>query len=280
MKKIILTGATSGLGLAAAKEFAQQNHHLILCCRNMIKGEKVLNELKALVPNSKIELFEVDLSDLSSIETFISEIKESFDSIDVLINNAGVFSERKEYTKDGYELTIGINYIGTFALTYGLLPLLKNSEKSRILNIVSRAGLYGKIRLTDNLFTKPNKGFPPYANSKLAEILFSIKLAEELDTENITVNAVHPGKVDTSIMIGDTFMMKLMYKLTKKKFITPEEGSKVIIDVATSDKYNDITGKMIEREGIIKYNDKCLDADLREKLHSFTITELQKNITK
>ena len=278
MKKIILTGATRGLGLAAAKELAQQKHHLILCCRNMVKGEKVQNELKNIVPNSSIDLFEVDLSDLSSIERFISEINDSFDSFDVLINNAGVFSERKEDTKDGYELTIGTNYIGTFALTYGLLPLLKNAPNSRIVTIVSRAGLYGRIRLTEDLFTKPNKGFPPYANSKLAEILFSIKLSEELASDNITVNAVHPGKVDTSIMVGDTFMMKLMNRLTKKKFMTPEEGAKVIIDVATSDKYKGTTGKMIEREGIIEYNDKCLDVDLREKLHSFTITELQKRL--
>lgn len=280
MKRIILTGATSGLGLAAAKALSQQNHHLIIACRNMTKGEEVLKALKKLAPNSKIELFQVDLSDLTSIETFISRINESFDSIDVLINNAGVFSERKHFTKDLYELTIGTNYIGTFALTYGLIPLLKKSTDSRILNIVSRAGLYGKINITKDLFTKANKGFPPYANSKFAEILFSIKLSEELEADHINVNAVHPGKVDTSIMIGDTFMMKLMNRMTKKKLISPEEGAQIIIDVATSDDYKNMTGKMIESEGVIEYNNRCLDVDLRDSLHAFTMKALENKIIK
>lgn len=263
--KILITGATSGIGLETAKKLVH-NHHLILACRNMDKAGKVKDQLGQINPDLKLDIYHLDLSDIGSIKTFTQAIKTDFSSIDVLINNAGVFSERKAFTKDGFEMTVGTNYLGTYLLTDELIDLLKTSPHARIINVVSRAGMYGKIH--KDMFTKPNKGFPPYANSKLAEIMWTITLADQLKGQ-VSVNAVHPGKVDTSIMVGETFMMKLVGKMNKKKLTPPEEACQIIVDMALESAYK-TSGKLYERQGLIAYNKKCLDRDKASELDLMT----------
>jgi len=275
MKTIVLTGPTSGIGYEAARKFALKGHRLILACRQMDKANKLIEELKTINRNGDYRAIHMDLSDLESINNFIDALYASGQVIDILINNAGLYSEHRRRSKDGYELTMAANYLGTVYLTLGLLEILSGSDHARVINLVSRAGLFANLSLSDDIFTKSNKGFSAYSKSKLAEMMFTVSLSKYLKDNSITVNAVHPGTVDTSIMIGNTLMMKIVYRLKKSKMISALEASEVIVDTALSSEYNHVTGQLIESKGFIPYTKQFDDENLLKELFKKTLDELK-----
>lgn len=276
MKKIIVTGATSGIGLETAKQIAQKGHHVILACRNLEKGKVVRDTLLKTSPNSEVSLFQVDLADLASIKSFCLEINKVYDSIDVLINNAGVFSDTIKWTKNGYELTLGTNFLGQVFLTDLLLPLLINTGQARIVNICSEAALYGRLKVSDKLFKKAGKGFLAYSKSKFAQLLFTLDLAETLKTTNIIAFAVHPGQVASNIWKGESLLMKIVGPINMKKYLKPEIAAHIVVKAAFSDQYAYSNGKFIKESGEIIYNKRCLDPVLRKELMAFTRHELNR----
>lgn len=272
MSRIIITGATSGIGLATARALGAMGHELILGCRNMTKADKLQKSLKEEGIEAKI--FQVDLAHLESVEGFCDRILKAYDHIDILINNAGVFSDSKKRTQDGFELTIGTNYISHYLLTERLLPLIIASESGRIVNISSKAALYGRIKTDESFYTKPTKGFRAYAKSKLAQVLYTIDLAKRLKIHNVMVNAIHPGEVATNIWQGESLLMKLIGPIIQRRYLKPEEATKICVQVALGELYGDTTGQLIEDGGIMKLNKHCMDDNLRE-----AVIELAKKVT-
>lgn len=264
MKRIIITGATSGIGLAITNALGAMGHELILGCRNMTKGRQLQMLLKE--KSIDVTLFEVDLGHLTSVENFCHNILEQYDQVDVLINNAGVFSDTKKTTQDGFELTIGTNFISHFLLTEMLLPLITFGDSGRIVNISSEAALYGRIKTDETFYTKPAKGFLAYAKSKLAQVLYTIDLSERLAPDNVTVNAVHPGHVSTNIWKGDSLLMKLVGPINKRRYLSPEQAAKICVDVAVGEAYGQMTGQLIESKGVMKLKKRCLDVELRQEV--------------
>jgi len=264
MKRIIITGATSGIGLAMTNALGAMGYELILGCRNMSKGLRLQEILKE--KGIEVMLFEVDLADLASIEVFCQNILNQYNEIDVLINNAGVFSDTKKTTTDGFELTIGTNFIGQVSLTEKLIPLMTTGDVSRIVNISSEAALFGRIRTDESFYTKPTKGFRAYAKSKLAQVLYTMDLADRLAAENVVVNAVHPGHVSTNIWRGDTLLMKIVGPINQLRYLSPDVAAKICIEVAVGETYSHVTGKLIEAKGLMKLNSRCLDVELRKKV--------------
>ena len=161
-------------------------------------------------------------------------------------------------------------------LTKLILPLIKKADKGRIVNISSEAALFGRIKITDSLFTKEGKGFIAYSKSKLAQLLYNIDLAEELKDENISVNAVHPGHVATNIWKGESLLMKIIGSMNTKKNMSSEKAAKICVEVALSDEYSNKTGMFYEKDGEIAYNKRCLDNDLRRNLMQMTNRILMK----
>ena len=276
MKTVLITGATSGVGLGMAKQISKMGHHLILACRNMDKAKKILDDLKKATPSLKVDILALDLADIASIKQFSSELNEKFDSIDVLINNAGVFVDSNQKKKDGYDMTMGVNFLAQVLLTRLMIPMLKRSEHARIINISSEAALFGSLKVKGDLFTKQNKGFLAYSKSKLAQILFNIDLAQELKASDIIVNAVHPGKVATNIWQGESLMMKIMGPINMKKYMSPDQAAKIGVAVAMDDEYSNVTGKFYRAEGEMQYNKRCLDQKLRSDLMDMTNSTVTK----
>ena len=196
-KTIIVTGANSGIGYQAALEFARKNAVVWLACRNEDKANAALKKIREQVPTAKVKYGHLDLSDLSTIKPFIEMIRKESKQIDVLVNNAGVAlgsGPRKE-SKDGFELTMSANHFGHFALTAALIPFLKKSNSPRVVNVSSSLHKRGTADFDDFDMKKKYNASKAYANSKLANLQFSLELQKRADDAGwkLTVATAHPG---------------------------------------------------------------------------------------
>lgn len=201
-KIAIITGSNTGIGKFTALGLAKLGCTIILACRDTKKAESAKLEIQKQTGNKKIHVLALDLSDLDSVRIFAKTFREKFQTLDILINNAGVmaFYERR-LTKQGFEMQFGTNHLGHFLLTNLLLENLKRSERGRIINVASLAHNYAKCDFDD---IKSEKSYSPnsaYGRSKLANILFTRELAKKLEQEksNIKVVALHPGVVVTEL---------------------------------------------------------------------------------
>jgi len=208
-KVFIITGASSGLGKEATKQLADKNATIIMGVRVVNKTELVKQEILVQYPKSDIKIKHLDLGDLVSIEKFSDEIINEYDHLDVLINNAGVMMCPYSTTKDGFEIQMGTNHLGVFALTGRLMPLLKKTKNSRIIVTSSAAHKQGKIDFSDLNWTKRKYStIKAYGDSKLASLYFTYEFARKFgankDAPKIT--AAHPGWTKTDLQRHSALM--------------------------------------------------------------------------
>ncbi len=195
-KIAIVTGGASGLGFETALALASKNATVILAVRNMEKGNAAIEQIKTQLPGAAIFTMHLDLADLSSIHTFAKAFKDQYQRLDLLINNAGVMIPPFEKTKDGFELQMGTNHLGHFALTGQLISLIKSTLDSRIVNVSSMAHKIGNINLEDlNWANRIYSKWQAYGDSKIANLYFTFALAKKLETiaPKVIVAASHPG---------------------------------------------------------------------------------------
>lgn len=201
-KVVIITGATSGLGKEAAKVFAEKGATVIMPVRNAEKAKSVLEEILKLNPNAKIVIRSLDLSSLNSIKLFADDFLKSYNHLDILINNAGIMYCPYSKTQDGFEVQMGTNHLGPYALTANLMPLLVKTANSRIVNTASLAHLTGNIDFEDiNWENRKYKTMQAYADSKIANLYFHYELVKKLKGQNNAplVIAAHPGWTKTEL---------------------------------------------------------------------------------
>ena len=211
-KTIIITGATSGLGKEATKVLAQKNALVIMAVRNTEKGENVRKEILQENPKGTISMKELDLSSLSSIRRFAETINKEFETIDVLINNAGVMMCPYSTTEDGLEIQMGTNHFGHFALTGLLMPLIKKSDDGRVVVTSSIGHRSGDIDFEDiNWLNRKYKTTKAYGDSKLANLYFMHELSRKLKEENNPpiIAAAHPGWTSTDLQRHSLFFRVL-----------------------------------------------------------------------
>lgn len=201
-RTVVITGATSGIGKETAKVLVSKKAKVIIGARNRIKAERVIEEICQLYPEANIQLKELDLTSLTSVNAFADSVIEDIDQLDLLINNAGIMSCPFSTTEDDYEIQMGTNHLSHFVLTGRLMPLLKQAQDSRIVILSSYAHHFGNIDLSDLNWEKrqysTNKA---YADSKLANLYFLYELTNRLkDDENAPiVSAAHPGWTKTEL---------------------------------------------------------------------------------
>lgn len=202
-KCIIVTGGNSGLGFESVKVFALKGAKVVLACRNLEKGEIAKNEIQKEHPSGEIMVRQLDLASLASVKAFAAQITQEFTQLDVLLNNAGIMATPNVKTADGFEAQLGTNHLGHFALTGYLLPLLKATTDSRVVNVSSLAHRGGKMDFTDLMFEKGRKFRPmrAYGQSKLANLLFTYELQRYFEVHGINSLAVaaHPGGSNTRL---------------------------------------------------------------------------------
>jgi NAD(P)-dependent dehydrogenase (short-subunit alcohol dehydrogenase family) len=213
----VVTGANSGLGLATARELARRGALVVLACRNMEKGEAALTEVTAAASGATPELTQLDLASLSSVRSFAEGFTAAHDGLDLLINNAGVMAAPRRFTEDGFELHLGTNHLGHFALTNELLPHMEGREDARVVTLSSNAHKTVRHIAFDNLNGERHYfRWNAYGQSKLANLLFALELDRRLRARGSTVKslAAHPGYAATNLQsaaapLVDRLVMKL-----------------------------------------------------------------------
>lgn len=199
-KIIIITGATSGLGKQATKVLATKDATVIMAVRNTKKAEIVANEIRLEHSEAKLVIRQLDLSSLKSIKTFAADFLKSYDKLDILINNAGVMACPYSKTEDGFEIQMGTNHFGPFALTGLLFDILKKTPDSRIVSTSSFAHLQGNINFSDlNWETRKYNRAKAYADSKIANLYFTYELAKKCEAGHPLVTVAHPGWTKTEL---------------------------------------------------------------------------------
>ncbi len=199
----IVTGANSGLGLSTARELARHGASVVLACRNTGKGAEALRAIKAAAPDAQLELSELDLGDLASVEAFAERFRSSGDheGLDLMINNAGVMAPPRRQTADGFELQLGTNHLGHFALTGRLLDLMEGRADARVVTLSSIAHKMGRINFDNLQSERGYNRWAAYSQSKLANLMFALELDRRLRAGGSTVRslAAHPGYAATKL---------------------------------------------------------------------------------
>ncbi|MCP4363645.1 MAG: SDR family NAD(P)-dependent oxidoreductase [Chloroflexi bacterium] len=202
-KVIIVTGANSGVGFEAAKEFARKGAQIILACRSMEKAEAALTEIQAEIPNTQAEIMQLDLASQASVHQFANEFKAKNDQLDVLVNNAGIMMTPYGTTEDGFEQQFGTNHLGHFALTGLLIDLLLKTPGSRVVNVSSNGHRFGNMNFANLMFEGGNDYSPAraYGRSKLANLLFTYELQHRYEAigADASATAAHPGGSSTNL---------------------------------------------------------------------------------
>jgi dehydrogenase/reductase SDR family protein 12 len=226
-KAVLVTGATSGLGLAAAEGFARLGAAVRLLARSEERGEHARATVVKRSANSNVQVSLCDLSSLDAVRQVAARIGAEAPRLDVLVNNAGVLAGARTLTADGIELTFATNVLGPFLLTNLLIPLLEDSAPARIVN-VSSGGMYAQRLHVDDLQAARGKfdGTTAYARTKRAQVILTELWAHRLQGTGVVVHAMHPGWADTP---GVKSSLPRFHKLTGPLLRTPEEGADTIV---------------------------------------------------
>ncbi|MGL4589590.1 MAG: SDR family NAD(P)-dependent oxidoreductase [Mycoplasmatales bacterium] len=289
MKKLVITGANSGLGYETAKHFAN-DYHIIMCNRNLKTSNEAIKKIKEEVPNAKIDLIEMDLADRDSIIKAANEIKILVNEIDFLINNAGIMMPEYTITKYGNELQFETNHLGHFLFTAQIFPLIKESEHSRIITVSSLAHAMKQADIHfDNLSFEGNyHKMTAYCQAKLANALFGVELGRRLANKNSQIKSiiVHPG-----VSLTNLFKDLPMYTVSVIKVLAPlanlfgitkqEDGAKHLIYAVECQSLQsmDYVGPNSKRgwngmPGVVTLSNQALDPQLANKLWEYTENEL------
>ena len=233
-KTCLVTGASAGIGKAAATELARLGARVVMAVRDPEKGERARREVLGATGRAAVELAVVDLESQASIRAFAAELARRLPALDVLVNNAGVWTSRKAKSPDGIERTWATNVLGYHLATELLLPLLRRAPRARIVNVASQ--LAGGLELDDVQFDRrPYDGRKAYAQSKQADRMLTWSLARRLAGTSVTANALHPGFVATEIFGkggGIVGMAAALY--SKLRARRPEEGADTVVWLAAS----------------------------------------------
>lgn len=266
-KVVFITGATNGIGKVTALELAKKGATVVIVGRDAEKTETTVQEIRAASHNDKVEYLLADLSSISEVRRLAEEFKQKYPRLDVLINNAGMYFATREETVDGYERTFALNHLAYFLLTNLLLEVLKSSAPSRIINVSSAAHRTAVLDFND-LQSKNYgmAGFRAYGLSKLANIMFTYKLARMLKGSGVTVNALHPGGVNTGFGKNNGGLMKLAMNIFGSFSLTPEQGAETSIYLASSPQVEGVSGEYFYQCKPIRSTEISYDEAAQDKL--------------
>ena len=238
---VVVTGATSGIGLITARELARAGATVVLACRNADKAEAVAQQIRLASAGARVETIPLDLTSLASVERCADGLHERFELIDVLINNAGVMAPPLRRTEDGFELQFGTNHLGHFALTGQVIDLVLASPAPRVVTVASGAHRMGKMHFDDLNWERSYSKWPAYGQSKLANLLFTFELQRRAQAAGTGLFAVaaHPGYSATHLqaagpeMAGSALMARLMEASNRLFAQSDEKGALPTLYAAT-----------------------------------------------
>ena len=274
-KSVLITGATNGIGKASALEMAKLGAEVTIVGRDEVKTRKVLHDLKSQSGNANMDILVGDLSSIAEIKRVAAEFSAQRERLDVLLNNAGAVFSDYQVSADGYEMTFALNHLSYFMLSLLLLDILKRTAaeqgEARIINVSSSAHRNAALRL-DNLRDQSGYSFMnSYGASKLMNVLFTYELARRLEDTAVTVNAVHPGLVDTGFGHNTGRLWSGVIKVLQRLFaISPEKGAETLVYLASSPEVAGISGKYWNEKQQKRSSANSYDREQQKRLWEYS----------
>lgn len=266
MKTILITGATSGIGLEAAQQLGAQGHRLVLVGRNPAKLAHAATLVSA-TGASQVDTLECDFAAQTSVRQLAKAVRASYDRLDVLANNAGGYYGERTETEDGIESTFAVNHLGGFLLTELLLDLMTASAPARILFTSSVMNFGATMDFDDLGFRQGYSGQKAYSRSKLANILYARALSRRLAGTGVTVNAFHPGAVATHIWDSMPWYGQPFAAIAKRFFMIPaSQGGRTLTHLATAPEVDGISGEYFQHNRVKTPSRRALDDQAAQRL--------------
>ncbi len=271
-KVCVITGATSGVGLEAAKRLARGGAHLVMICRNKQKSEdvskKIWNDYKI-----SADIVIADFRNLDEVRTAADIILKNHKKIDVLINNSGIHSTVPVFTREGFELVFCVNHLASFLLTHLLLNRLKDSAPARIIQINSEGHRFGGLDINDiNWKKRRYNGYRSYGASKTAQLLTVWEFAERLNGTNVTINAMHPGDVKTNIGNNNGWFYRMFNRFLIRPLLKdPVMSGEAIYYLASAPEMEHTSGRFFNLTIDEKPASHALDRNLGERIWNLSM---------
>jgi len=271
-KTVVIAGATSGVGLAAAREVARFGGRVVLLARNEAKGRAVRAELEREF-GATTALFLADFSRLADVRRVARELLSAVDRFDVLINSAGVHSTSRIHTEDGFELTFCVNHLAPFLLTQRLIPRMREAGAGRIVQVNSQGHRFGGLDLRDLAWRRRRyAGLRAYGASKTAQLLSVWELADRLEGSGVTINAMHPGEVRSGIGSNNGPLYRWYHRHVVERFLGDARASGEALHVlAAAPELEGVSGRYFNRTHLEKPAPHALDRDVGRTLWGLTM---------
>ncbi len=258
----LITGATDGIGRATAQALALSGAQVILHGRNAGKLSAAAEEMRAVSENNNLHTVQADFASLEQVATLADEVSRDFPHLNVLVNNAGLLTDHRQESADGFELTFAVNYLAPMLLTLKLLETLRNNVPARIVNVASTAMGGGEVDFNNLQLTQGFEGWQAYANSKLMNVLFSNVLAGQLEGSGVVSNALCPGLIDSNFFHTNT-VFENSYERMKNSMRSPQEGAMVPLYLASEPAAAEISGAFFMRNVYGEGGDEVRRLDLQ-----------------
>ncbi len=268
----LVTGASGGLGLAIAARLANEHGmKVFLLARNRARGDAAVAEVNARSAREDAELLSCDLGSLQRVRRAAEELSGRTPRLDVLVNNAGLITLKRELTEDGFEKQLGVNHLGHFALTGLLMSVLGQSDDARVVVVSSGAHKVGRMDFDDPHLERAFSVWGAYGRSKLANLWFTRELARRHGSPRFTVNAFHPGAVATQLGVDrKTGFGKTVHRLLRPLFLSPEQAAETALYLATSEEVRGHSGGYYYRSCPAKVGRRASDDQASRRLWAWS----------
>ncbi|REL39048.1 SDR family NAD(P)-dependent oxidoreductase [Rhodohalobacter sp. SW132] len=263
-----VTGANSGIGKITSQALLNEGYRVVMICRNLDKAETARKEIIEKTGNDRADILICDLSEMSQIRETAAKIRQRYDRLDRLVNNAGFLpDDKRKESPDGIELTVAVNHLGYFLLTRELMPLLEKTPQSRIMNVASEAHRYGEFDPKNIQLTERYSASKAYGNSKLFNIMFTHHLNKKLEGKDITTYSLHPGVVNTNFAAESDSWFAKLFNLGRFFMKSPEQGAQTTIYLCTEPGIENLSGRYFNNSKPAKpQKDVALDDEACKRL--------------
>jgi len=267
-KVCLVTGATNGIGKVTAQALAAKGATVVIVGRNAARTQETVEEIRHATNNPNVVSMLADLSVQADVHRLASEFRAKYNQLHVLVNNAGALFMERQMTTDGIETTFALNHLAYFLLTSLLLDVMKASAPARIINVSSDAQTAGRLDWENLQGERSYSGFGAYSNSKLENVLFTFELARRLQGTSVTVNALHPGFVNTGFGKNNkNILMRFFFSFAAPLMaLSPEKGAQTSIYLATAPELEGVTGKYFSNKKETTAQKIAYDQDAARKL--------------
>lgn len=267
-KRIIVTGATAGIGEVTALELARKGAAVVLVSRNPEKCATTAERIRQETGNPEVDHLSADLSSQAEIRRLAAEFQSKYDRLDVLVNNAGAAFLERQLSVDGIEMTLALNHLSYFLLTHLLMDMLKASSPARVVNVSSNAHFKAALEFDNLQSGRSYSAYTAYKRSKFANILFTYELARLLRGTGVTANALHPGLVKSDIGKNVNWWVGLGWKIftALSGGLTPEQGAQTSIYLASAPEVETVTGKYFVKQKETPSDPATYDQDAARRL--------------